>query len=75
VLVHVEVNGHPHRVEPTTLLWSHSETTTLRVVSDSVSAQVHGGEIGRRMIVNGFVRAEQSATHQDAHILSVVKSA
>jgi MmpS family membrane protein len=75
MLVYVDVNGHPHRVELTTLLWSHSETTTLTEVSGSVSAQVHGGEIGRRMLVNGVVRAEQSATHQDAHIFCIVKSA
>ena len=59
-------NGHPHRVALTTSSWSHAETT--------VSAQVHGGEIGRRMLVNGVVRAEQSATHQDARVLCVVKS-
>jgi hypothetical protein len=75
MLVYVDVNGHPHRVVLTTLPWSHAETTTLTVVSGSVSAQVHGGEIGRRMLVNGVVRAEQSATHQDAYVLCIVKSA
>jgi hypothetical protein len=35
---------------------------------------VHGREVGRRMLVNGVVRAEQSATHQDAHVFCIVKS-
>jgi hypothetical protein len=69
------VNGHPHRVELTTLPRSHTETTTLTVVSGSVSAQVPSDEIGRPMLVNGVVRAGQSATHQDAHVLCIVKSA
>jgi len=75
MLVYVDVNGHPHRVEPTSLLWSYSETTTLTAVSGSVSARVHGGEMGRRMLVNGVVRDEQSDTHQDAHVFCMVKSA
>jgi Mycobacterium membrane protein len=75
MFVYMDVNGHPHRVELTTLPWSHTETTTLTVVSSSVSAQVHGEEIGRPMLVNGVVRAGQSATHQDAHVLCIVKSA
>ena len=37
MLVCVDVNGHPHRIEPTSLLWSYSETTTLTAVSGSVS--------------------------------------
>jgi hypothetical protein len=75
MLVYVDVNGYPHRVELTTLPWSHTETTTLTVVSGSASAQVHGGGIGCRMLVNGVVRDEQSATHQDAHVFCIVKSA
>jgi Mycobacterium membrane protein len=76
MLVYVDVNGHPYRVELTTLPWSHAETTTLTVVSGSISAQVHGGgQVGRRMLLNGVVRDEQSATHQDAHVFCRVKSA
>jgi hypothetical protein len=75
MFVYMAVNGHPHRVELTTLPWSHTETTTPTVVSGSVSAQVHGGEIGRPMLVNGVVRAGQSATYQDAHVFCIVKSA
>ncbi len=74
-LVWVDYNGHPHTVNLTTLPWSHTESTTLTVVSGSISAQVHGGSVGCRLRVNGVVRAEQSDTHQDAHVFCLVKSA
>jgi hypothetical protein len=76
MLVWADVNGHPHRVSLTTLPWSHTETTTLTVVSASISAQVRGsGRVGCRILVNGVVGAEQSDAHQDAHVFCLVKSA
>lgn len=75
MLVWADVDGHPHRVDLTALPWSHTETTTLTVVSGSISAQVHGGQIGCRIRVNGVVRDEHSDTNQDAHVLCIVKSA
>ena len=75
MLVWVDIDGHPHQVDLTTLPWSHTEATTLTVVSGSISAQVHGGQVGCRLRVNGVVRAEQSDTHQDAHVFCLVKSA
>ncbi|MCV7079921.1 hypothetical protein H7I94_33255 [Mycobacterium szulgai] len=75
MLVYVDVDGHPHRVDLTDLPWSHTEETTLTVVSGSLSAQVHGGQIGCRILVNGVVRDEQSDTHQDADVTCRVKSA
>jgi hypothetical protein len=77
MLVWVDVDGHPHQVDlaTTPLPWSHKEETTLTVVSGSISAQVHGGQVGCRLRVNGVVRAEQSDTHQDAHVFCLVKSA
>jgi hypothetical protein len=76
MLVWADVDGHPHRVDLTTLPWSHTETTTLTVVSGSISAQVRGGgQVGCRILVNGVVRDEQSDTHQDAHVFCLVKSA
>ena len=75
MLVYVDIDGHPHQVDLTTLPWSHTETTTLTVVSGSISAQVHGGQVGCRLLVNGVVRAEQSDDHQDAHVFCIVKSA
>lgn len=75
MLVYVDVDGHPHQVDLTTLPWSHTETTTLTVVSGSISAQVHGGQVGCRMLVNGVVRDEHSDSHEDAHVFCLVKSA
>ena len=75
MLVYLDIDGHPHQVNLTTLPWSHTETTTLTVVSGSISAQVHGGQLGCRMLVNGVVRDEQSDTHGDAHVRCMVKSA
>lgn len=75
MLVYLDVDGHPHRVDLATLPWTHTETTTLTVVSGSISAQVHGGQLGCRMLVNGVVRDEQSDTHGDAHVMCRVKSA
>ena len=74
-LVYVDIDGHPHQVDLTALPWSHTEATTLTVVSGSISAQVHGGQVGCRLRVNGVVRAEQSDTNQDAHVFCLVKSA
>jgi hypothetical protein len=73
----VDYDGHPHTVDLATVPWpwSHHEETTLTVVSGSISAQVHGGSVGCRLRVNGIVRAEQSDTHQDAHVFCLVKSA
>jgi hypothetical protein len=79
LLVWSDVDGHPHRVNVTTLPWSHEETTTLTVVSASISAQVRGGDNLRcRILVNGVVGDEQPKTpetRQDAHVFCLVKSA
>lgn len=75
LLVYLDIDGHPHQIDLTTLPWSHTETTTLTVVSGSISAQVHGGQLGCRMLVNGVVRDEQSDNHGDAHVMCRVKSA
>ena len=75
MLVYLDVDGHPHQVDLRSLPWSHTETTTLTVVSGSISAQVRGGRLGCRLLVNGVVRAEQADTHDDAHVFCLVKSA
>jgi Mycobacterium membrane protein len=74
-LVYVDVDGHPHSVDITTLPWSHTETTTLTVASGSISVHVHGGQVGCRMLVDNVVRDEQSGNHQDADVECRVKSA
>jgi Mycobacterium membrane protein len=75
MLDYVDIDGHPHQVDLTALPWSHTETTTLTVVSGSISAQVNGGQIGCRMLVNDVVRDEHSDTHPDADVTCRVKSA
>ncbi|MGY4712202.1 MmpS family transport accessory protein [Mycolicibacterium sp. CBM1] len=75
MLDYTDIDGHPHKVDVATLPWSHTETTTLTVVSGSISAQVHGGQVGCRMLVNGVVKDEHSATREDADVTCRVKSA
>jgi Mycobacterium membrane protein len=75
MLVYVDLDAHPHQIDITTLPWSHTETTTLTVVSGSISAQVRGGQVSCRMLVDGVVRDEQSATRENADVTCRVKSA
>jgi hypothetical protein len=75
MLSYIDINGYPHTVDLTELPWSHVETTNLSVVSGSISAQVHGGQLGCRMLVDDVVRDEENATRQDADITCRVKSA
>ena len=75
MLVYVDIDGHPHKVDVESLPWSHTETTVLTVVSGSVSAHVHGGNAVCRMLVDGVVRDQQSTTHMDADVQCRVKSA
>ncbi|TDZ96759.1 putative membrane protein mmpS4 [Mycobacteroides salmoniphilum] len=75
MLSYVDIDGHPHQVDVTTLPWSHTETTTLTVVSGSISVQVRGGQVGCRIRVNDVVRDEMSDDHADANVMCRVKSA
>src|SRR4051812_20186856 len=52
MLDYIDIDGHPHEVDLTELPWTHTETTTLTVVSGSISVHVHGSHIGCRMLVN-----------------------
>jgi hypothetical protein len=74
-LVYIDIDGHPHQVDVTTLPWSHTETTTLTVASGSISVHVRGGQVGCRMLVDDVVRDEHSSDHQDADVQCRVKSA
>lgn len=75
MLTYVDIEGNPHRVDVSELPWSHTETTTLTVVSGSISAQVQGGEVGCRILVNDVVCDERSSTHANADVTCRVKSA
>src|SRR5690625_891088 len=74
-LSYVDIDGHPHTVQLTAMPGSHTATTTLTVVSGSISAQVKGGVVVCRILVNGVVHDEQSATRHDADVTCRVKSA
>lgn len=75
MLDYIDIDGHPHEVDLTELPWTHTETTTLTVVSGSISAHVHGSHIECRMLVNDIVRDQQSADRDDADVTCRVKSA
>ena len=75
MLDYIDIDGHPHEVDLTELPWTHTETTTLTVVSGSVSAHVHGAHIACRILVNDVVRDQQSADRDDADVTCRVKSA
>jgi hypothetical protein len=75
MLTYIDVDGNPHRVDISELPWSHTETTTLTVVSGSISAQVEGGTVGCRILVNDVVRDEHSSEHANADVTCRVKSA
>lgn len=75
MLSYVDIDAHPHRVELDTLPWTHEETTMLSVVSGSISVQVHGDNVGCRILVDGVVRDEHTSTHPNADITCRVKSA
>jgi len=75
MLDYIDIDGHPHEVDLTELPWTHTETTTLTVVSGSISAHVRGAHVGCRMLVNDVVRDEQSASREDADVTCRVKSA
>ncbi len=75
IVSYVDIDGHPHQEDLTGLPWSHDETTTLTVVSGSLSAQVRGGQVGCRILVNDVVRDEHSDDRQDANVTCRVKSA
>lgn len=76
MLDYIDIDGHPHEVDLTELPWTHTESTTLTVVSGgSISAHVHGSHVACRMLVNDVVRDQQSADREDADVTCRVKSA
>lgn len=75
MLVYVDIDGRPHRVDIKALPWSHTETTLLTVVSGSISVHVHGERAVCQILVDGVVRDQHSTTHADADVQCRVKSA
>jgi hypothetical protein len=71
---YLDVTAQPQRIDDVTLPWSLSATTTQPAVSVNVVAQGDRDQIGCRIIVNGVVKDERSATGLNAQTFCVVKA-
>jgi Mycobacterium membrane protein len=72
---YLDITAQPQRVADVALPWSLSATTTQPAVSVNVVAQGDSDEIGCRIIVNGVVKDERSATGLNAQTFCLVKAA
>ena len=70
-----DVNSKPIEVDLTALPWVHTEPTVLTTATADITAQVAGGNIGCRIIIDGQVRAEHTATGEHAGVWCQVLSA
>ncbi|MDO3066734.1 MmpS family transport accessory protein [Mycobacteroides abscessus] len=74
-LTYLDVDSRPHRVDFTTLPWTHEEVTTRTSMLANLMAQSTGDELGCRIIVNGEVRDEQVQSREQGSVACKVKSA
>ncbi|MUL76012.1 MmpS family transport accessory protein [Mycolicibacterium sp. CBMA 226] len=74
-VTYANLNSEPVEVQLTALPWSYSETTMAASASLSLVAQVDGGSVGCRILVDGQVRDEHSVTHQSAAVACTVIAA
>jgi hypothetical protein len=72
---YLDVNDQPQQATNATLPWSYEITTTLPAVFANVVAQGNSDSIGCRIIVDGVVKQEQSASGLTAATFCLVKSA
>jgi hypothetical protein len=70
-----DVNSAPVEVNLASLPWTHTESTVLTTATADVTAQVAGGDIGCRIIIDGLVRSEHTASGEHAGIWCQVLSA
>ncbi|BBX39474.1 MmpS family transport accessory protein [Mycobacterium simiae] len=70
-----DVNSHAIAVDLATLPWRHTEVTVLTTATADITAQVAGGNVGCRIIVDGQVRSEHTATGEHAGVWCQVLSA
>jgi MmpS family membrane protein len=73
---YLDENGQPHRVDAAPLPWSFTIVTTLPSMSANIVAQGDNGinDLRCRVIVDGQVRDERSASDYKPFIYCVVKS-
>jgi Mycobacterium membrane protein len=74
-VTYADLNSEPIEVTLAALPWSHSETTMASSASLSLVAQVDGGSVGCRILVDGQVRDEHSVTHESAAVACTVVAA
>ncbi len=70
-----DVNSHAIAVDLAMLPWTHNEVTVLTTATADITAQVAGGNVGCRIIVDGQVRSEHTATGEHAGVWCQVLSA
>ncbi len=70
-----DTNNRPVDVQPTSLPWTHTETTVLTTATGDITAQVAGHNVGCRITVDGLVRSEHTATGEHAGVWCQVLSA
>ncbi|ORB18802.1 MmpS family transport accessory protein [Mycobacterium noviomagense] len=75
VVNYLDENAQPQRADFTTLPWSYTVNTTLPGVFANVVAQGNSNTIGCRIVVNGVVRDQQSATSLNAQVFCLDKAA
>ncbi len=62
-------------VDLAALPWTHTEVTVLTTATADITVQVDGGNVGCRIIVDGRVHAEHSASGEHAGVWCQVLSA
>ena len=75
VINYVDLDGIPQRVENAALPWSLTLSTTVPAVSANILAQSDGDDVPCRILVDGEVEEENTATGVNAQTVCVVKSA
>ena len=75
VINYVDLDGIPQRVENAALPWSLTLSTTVPAVSANILAQSDGDDVPCRILVDGELEEENTATGVNAQTVCVVKSA
>lgn len=75
VINYVDLDGIPQRVENAELPWSLTLSTTVPAVSANILAQSDGDDVTCRILVDGDLEQENTATGVNAQTVCVVKSA
>jgi hypothetical protein len=74
-VTYANLDSQPIEVTLASLPWSHSETTMASSATLSLVAQVDGGSLGCRILVDGQVRDEHTVSHDSAAVACTVTAA